>query len=68
MHCLAKEGRSVNPIAIVCIVAWRLSWLAIVDRTKPEAAAVAVFTESEKTLLNRLAGIDLRPASPKLAR
>jgi len=60
--CRAEEAklrtaeRLTNLIAVFCIIAWRVFWLTMLNRTNPRTSADAVFTETEITILNRLVG------------
>ncbi len=42
---LRAAERLTNLIAAYCIVAWRVFWLTMVNRTNPSTSADAVFTE-----------------------
>ncbi len=48
---LDRADRLANCIALCCVVAWRISWLAILQRQDPNAAPQAVFTEDELHIL-----------------
>lgn len=50
---LTTADRLANYIALCCVVAWRISWLTILRRQAPTTAPAAVFTETERTLLER---------------
>ena len=50
---LDRADRLANYIALCCIVAWRISWLAILQRQDPNAAPQAVFTAGELYILDR---------------
>jgi hypothetical protein len=39
---------------MMCIVAWRVQWLTMVNRTDPELPATLVLTEVEILLVDRL--------------
>jgi hypothetical protein len=58
--CRAEESklrnaeRLANLIAILCILAWRVLWMCMVNRVSPELPADLVFTESEIRLLEQL--------------
>jgi hypothetical protein len=58
--CRAKDSRLrtaarlAKPIAMMCIVAWRVLWLMMLNRTDPELPATLVLTEVEILLLDRL--------------
>ncbi len=51
---LRTAERLANLIAMMCILAWRVLWLTMVNRTSPELPAKLVFTEVEMTLLEHL--------------
>lgn len=57
---LRTAQRLSNLLAINCIVAWRVFWLCMVNRTSPQASASLVFTDTEIQLL--------RHADPKPSR
>ncbi len=57
---LATAERLANCIALCCIVAWRVSWLAMLSRDVPAADPAAVFTEEERHMLDQ--------ATPKTKR
>jgi hypothetical protein len=48
---LATADRLANCIALCCVVAWRVSWLTMLNREAPEASPAAVFTEAERRML-----------------
>lgn len=52
---LRTAQRLTNLIAVYCIIAWRVFWLTMVNRTNPKTSATAVFTETEIAILNHLA-------------
>ena len=52
---LRNAERLANLIALMCILAWRVLWLCMVNRVSPELPASLVFTDTEITLLERLA-------------
>ena len=62
-RCRAKDSKVrsakwlANLIAMMCILAWRLLWLTIVNRTSPELPAKLVFTDTEIKLLERLVSL-----------
>jgi hypothetical protein len=64
---LRTAARLTNLIAVLCVVAWRVFWLTMVNRTNPKTSADAVFTESEIAILNHLAGDSQRPAPKNVA-
>ena len=51
---LRTAERLANLIAMMCILAWRVLWLTMVNRTSPELPAKLVFTEVEMKLLGHL--------------
>jgi hypothetical protein len=51
---LRSAERLANLIAILCILAWRLLWLCMVNRVSPHLPARLVFTETEIKLLKHL--------------
>ena len=51
---LRSAERLANLIAMMCILAWRVLWLTMVNRTSPELPAKLVFTDTEIKLLERL--------------
>lgn len=48
---LATADRLANCIALCCVVAWRVSWLTMLRREKPNASPSAIFTDTEQILL-----------------
>jgi hypothetical protein len=58
--CKAEESklrtaeRLVNLIATFCILAWRIFWLTMINRTVPQAEPALAFTKLEIQLLDRL--------------
>jgi len=51
---LRNAERLANLIAILCILAWRVLWLTMVNRASPQLPAKLVFTDTEIQLLERL--------------
>ena len=51
---LRTAERLANLIAMMCILAWRVLWLTMVNRTSPELPATLVFTATEVKLLEHL--------------
>ena len=47
---LATAERLANCIALCCVEAWRVSWLAMLSRETPGADPAAVFTQDERQL------------------
>jgi hypothetical protein len=62
--CKAEESklrtaeRLANLIAMMCILAWRVLWLTMTNRTSPELPAKLVFTDTEIKLLEQLVPMD----------
>lgn len=58
--CRAEEARLrtaerlVNLIALFCIIAWRLFWMTMLNRTEPEASPRIALTRDEIGLLDRM--------------
>ena len=50
---LATADRLANCIALCCVVAWRVSWLTMLSREAPKSSPDAVFTNTERSLLER---------------
>ena len=59
---LRTAQRLTNLIATLCILAWRIFWLTMINRAAPEAPAGLAFTPLEAELLDRL-----RPTPPASA-
>lgn len=53
---LRTAERLTNLIAVFCIIAWRVFWLTMVNRTNPKTSVDTVFTETEIAILNHLSG------------
>jgi hypothetical protein len=51
---LRTSGRLTNLIAIFCIIAWRVFWLCMINRIRPDSTAKTVFTKTEMRLLDNL--------------
>jgi len=51
---LRSAERLANLIAILCILAWRVLWLCMINRVSPDLPACLVFTDTEIKLLERL--------------
>lgn len=64
---LRTAERLTNLIAVFCIVAWRIFWLTMINRTNPSTSADVVFTQTEIAILNHLAGDPKQPAPKNLA-
>jgi hypothetical protein len=54
---LRTAGRLANLIAMMCILAWRVLWLCMVNRVSPDLPARLVFTDTEIKLLDYLVPI-----------
>jgi hypothetical protein len=58
--CRAEEAklrtaeRLVNLIAILCILSWRIFWITMLNRTRPDASPNEAFTELDQYLLDEL--------------
>ena len=50
---LTTADRLANCIALCCVVAWRISWLTMLRRRSPNASPAAVFTDTERAVLDR---------------
>ena len=50
---LTTADRLANCIALCCVVAWRISWLAVLQRQSPTASSAVVFTDTELRLLEQ---------------
>lgn len=61
---LDRADRLANYIALCCVVAWRISWLAILQRQDQNAAPQAIFTAGELHILDRKAPKN-RQAAPR---
>lgn len=64
---LRTAQRLTNLIAVFCIIAWRVFWLTMVNRTNPHSSADAVFTETEIAILNHLADESDQPPPKNVA-
>jgi hypothetical protein len=64
---LQTAQRLTNLIAVFCVIAWRVFWLTMVNRTNPKTYADTVFTSAEMSILNHLAGNPERPTPKNLA-
>ena len=74
---LRSAERIANPLALFCIIAWRILWLTLAHRADPDAAPQTALTDQEIALLDRLMpdadsekgpGSRLAPYVRKLAR
>jgi hypothetical protein len=58
--CRAEEAklrtaeRLVNLIAILTILSWRIFWITMLNRTRPDAAPTEAFTDLDQYLLDEL--------------
>jgi hypothetical protein len=52
---LRTATRLVNLIATCCVVAWRIFWWTMINRSQPDAAPTVALTQLEPQLLDRLA-------------
>jgi hypothetical protein len=65
---LRTADRLVKLLAVLCILAWRVFWLTMLNRVAPHAAPELVFTPEEVRVLDHLGkGKDPYPAEPRLA-
>ncbi len=60
---LRTAARLANLIAMLCILAWRVLWLTMVNRASPALPAALVFTEIELDLLDRLVPVPGGPVN-----
>lgn len=51
---LRATERTVNLIAIFCILSWRVFWMTMLNRTTPDAPPELAFTATEMYLLDQL--------------
>jgi len=51
---LRTAERLVNLIAILCLLSWRVFWMTMLNRTRPEASAQMALTPTEIYLLDQL--------------
>lgn len=51
---LETAPRLTNLISIYCIVSWRVFWMTMVNRAKPDASPSLVFTDTEIEALDKL--------------
>lgn len=61
---LRTAERLTNLVAVFCIIAWRVFWLTMVNRTTPLMSSKAVFTDTEIAILDHLAN-DRQPRPDK---
>jgi hypothetical protein len=50
---LRTAERLVNLIAILCLLSWRVFWMTMLNRTRPEASPTMAFTPTEIYLLDQ---------------
>ena len=60
---LRTAERLVNLIAILCLLSWRVFWMTMLTRTRPEASPQMALTPTEMYLLDQLVG-DRPSATP----
>jgi hypothetical protein len=51
---LRTAERLVNLVAVFCVLSWRVFWMTMINRTKPEVSPEVAFTELELWLLDEL--------------
>jgi hypothetical protein len=51
---LRKADRLTNPIAVLCVLSWRIFWLTMISRSAPQAAAGLAFSQTEIEQLERV--------------
>jgi len=51
---LRTAPRLVNLIATCCVLAWRIFWMTMINRSNPSAAPTLALTQLELELLDRL--------------
>lgn len=61
---LRTAPRLVNLIATCCIVAWRIFWLTMLNRSQPALAPTVALTQLELQLLDQLAPDRKTPPTP----
>ncbi|MCO6044938.1 IS4 family transposase, partial [Aeoliella sp. ICT_H6.2] len=64
---LRTAERLTNLIAVFCIIAWRVFWLTMINRTNPKTSADSVFTETEIAILNHISGDSEQPPPKNIA-
>jgi hypothetical protein len=60
---LRTAERLVNLIAILCLLSWRVFWMTMLNRTRPEASPKMAFTPTEIYLLDQLVSDPPRAAA-----
>jgi len=61
---LRTAERLACAIAVLCILAWRVFWISMVNRAEPTMHAVLAFTETELHLLDCLVPTPEKPTDP----
>jgi len=64
---LRTAERLTNLLAVLCIVAWRVFWLTMTSRARPEAPAGVALTEAEIAILDQMAGAASPSAKPTVS-
>lgn len=64
---LRTAPRLVNLIATCCVVAWRIFWLTMINRSQPGASPTLALTQLELQLLDRLAPDRTAPVQPRIS-
>lgn len=54
---LRTADRLTNLLAVLCVVAWRVFWLTMVNRANPAGAPESVLTKPEIEVLDRVDGV-----------
>jgi Transposase DNA-binding/Transposase DDE domain len=62
---LRTAGRLVNLISSFCILAWRIFWLTMLNRSSPEASPTVALTSTEIRLLDQLIKDKIQPLPSK---
>ena len=52
---LQTAERLTNQLAVFCIIAWRVFWLTMINRSEVTPPVMSVFTQTELTILEQLA-------------
>ena len=61
---LRTAPRLVNLIATCCVVAWRIFWLTMINRSQPAAPPTLALTQLELQLLDQLVPDRISPVQP----
>ena len=64
---LRTAERLTNLLAVLCIIAWRIFWLTMVNRATPEAPAEIALTKTEIEILDRITVNTKPPTKPTVA-